>query len=404
MAPHPKLQLTAISAKAKGPGRHLDGDGLYLVVDPGGARRWVLRIVVAGRRVDIGLGGFNLVPLALARTKAAAMREMVGAGQDPLAIRRAALARRQTFTTFAEAYIKDHRSEWKNEKHAAQWKSTLATHVYPVFGERAIGDVDSAAVVGVLRPIWTKTPETASRLRARIETILDAAKAKGLRTGDNPAVWAGGLQASLPRDKRKARIAHHPALPYRVVAAFLVDLAAQEGIAARALHFAILTAARTNEVIGATWSEIDLEERLWIIPKERMKAGKEHRVALSSAAITLLEALPAGGGFVFPGRGKDAALSNMAMLGVLKRMGRTDVTVHGMRSTFRDWAGEQTSHAREVIEHALAHQLADNAEAAYQRGDLLQKRRALMEDWAAYCATVRPVADVTPIRRSKAAA
>lgn len=399
MAPHPKHQLTTISAKTKGPGRHLDGDGLYLVVDPGGARRWVLRIVVRGRRKDIGLGGFKNVPLATARAKAAAMREVVGIGGDPLAARRAENARRQTFKTFAEAYISDHRSEWKNDKHAAQWKSTLAT-TYPILGDKPIGDIDANAIVATLKPIWTKTPETASRLRARLETILDAAKAKGLRTGDNPAVWAGGLQASLPRDKRKQRIVHHPALPYRAVAAFLVDLATQSGTAAAALRFTILTAARTNEVIGARWPEIDQEERLWIIPKTRMKAGKEHRVALSSSALEVLDGLTDDGGLIFPGRGEDAPMSNMAMLAVLKRMGRADITVHGFRSTFRDWAGEQTHHAREVIEHALAHQLADEAEAAYQRGDLLTKRRALMEDWARYCATARPAkADVTPIRK-----
>ena len=403
MAPHPKQQLTTISAKAKGPGRHLDGDGLYLVVDPGGSRRWVLRIVVRRKRVDIGLGGFNKVPLATARSKAAAMREIVGTGGDPLETRRAELARKQTFRMFADAYIEVHRAEWKNAKHAAQWTSTLETHVYPVFGDRAIGDVDTTAVVAALRPIWRKTPETASRLRARLETILDAAKAKGLRTGDNPAVWAGGLQASLPRDKRKQRIVHHPALPYRAVAAFLVDLQNQDGVAAQALRFVILTAARTNEVIGSTWAEVNREERLWIIPKDRMKAGKEHRVALSSAAIALLEDLSEDQQLLFPGRGEDQPLSNMAMLAVLKRMGRSDITVHGFRSTFRDWAGEQTHHPREVIEHALAHQLADESEAAYQRGDLLQKRRALMEDWAVYCATPRPVADVTPIRKKTAA-
>ncbi len=366
MAPHPKNQLTAISVARKGPGRHLDGDGLYLVVDPSGARRWVLRIVVRGKRTDIGLGGFKNVSLATARTKSRELREIVGAGGDPRAERAAERARRTTFRDFATQYIDDHRSEWKNAKHAAQWNSTLEQHAYPVFGDRIVADVDSMAIVAALKPIWTKTPETASRLRARIETILDAAKAKRLRSGDNPAAWAGGLQASLPRDRRRARIVHHAALPYAAVSAFLVDVKAQTGIAARALEFAILTAARTGEVIGAQWNEIDLDERVWNVPKERMKAGKPHRVPLSPRAVELLEQLPRAGEFLFGTiRGEESKpLSNMAMLALLKRMKRTDVTVHGMRSTFRDWAAEQTAYPREVIEHALAHQLADESEAA----------------------------------------
>lgn len=391
VASHPKNQLTAIGAIKKGPGRHLDGNGLYLVVEPSGSRSWILRIVIRGKRTDLGLGGINKVPLAAARLKATRLREIVGAGGDPRVDRDAARAKRVTFRAFAEQYVKDHRPEWKNAKHAAQWNSTLETHAYPVFGERIVADVDSTAILAALRPIWTKTPETATRLRARLETILGAAKAVGLRTGDNPAEWAGALEASLPRDQRKKRVKHHPALPYKKIGEFMQELGNESANAAVALRLTILTAARTNEIIGARWSEFDLDEMVWTVPAARMKAGKEHRVPLSQPACDLLAAHPHDDAeLVFAGRIKAGQerlpMSNMAMLQVLKRMGYDGITVHGFRSTFRDWTGEQTAHPREVAEHALAHQLADESEAAYQRGTLLHKRRALMDDWAAFCA------------------
>lgn len=393
MAPHRRNQLTSISASKKGPGRHLDGDGLYLVVEPSGSRSWILRIVIHGRRTDMGLGGFRKVPLAAAREKAQRMREVVGAGGDPRLEREVARAKRITFRTFSEQYVEDHRAGWKNAKHAAQWQSTLEAHAYPVFGDRVVGDVDSAAVVAALRPIWTKTPETATRLRGRLETIFDAAKAVGLRSGDNPAAWAGALEASLPRDRKKSRVVHHPALPYHEIRGFLQELDGQSGTARDALKLAILTAARTNEIIGALWSEVDLHEKVWNVPAERMKANKPHRVPLSPAAIDLLRSLSHESDLLFPGRAKlgqpRQPMSNMAMLALLKRMGHGAVTVHGFRSTFRDWAAEQTAYPREVIEHALAHQLADASEAAYQRGDLLRKRRSLMNDWADFCVTCK---------------
>ncbi len=413
MAPHRRHVLTPVSIKNKGPGRHADGGGLYLLVDPSGAKRWVLRTVVQGRRVDMGLGRYSPTSetgsLSAARKRAEEYRDIARAGGDPLAQRAARRAddrvKGKSFREFAIEYVETHRSEWKNAKHAAQWKTTLEKYAYPVFGEVPVGKVDSAMVVEALRPVWTKLPETASRLRGRLETIFDAAKATKLRAGDNPAEWAGSLQASLPRHSRKQRIVHHPALPYREVGAFMALLPHQAGVAARALQFAILTAARTNEVVGARWEEFDMQEKSWTIPKTRMKAKKPHRVPLSRRIVEILEALPRDSEFLFPGRSLDRPMSNMAMLAVLKRMERTDITVHGFRSTFRDWAGEQTAYAREVIEHALAHQLADESEAAYQRGDLLRKRRALMDDWATYCSSAVPKnATVTPMRRKNTAA
>ena len=423
MPPHPQNLLTHIVIRKLKPGRHADGGGLYLLVDPSGAKRWLLRVVVDGKRRDIGLGGYSpgwepkpgtdvlatdLHPgsIAAARREAARMRAIARSGGDPLADRNAARAeakaKRKSFRDYATDYVKTKRPEWKNEKHAAQWTTTLERYAYPHFGDVAIGKVDRTMVLAALRSIWTKLPETASRFRGRLEAILDAAKADGFRSGDNPAEWAGSLQTSLPKHARKERIVHHPALPYRELSAFFADLRLQPGTAARALEFAILTAARTNEVFGATWGEMDEPAALWNVPRERMKAKKPHRVPLPPRAVKLLEELPRKGDFVFASRDPKKPMSNMAMLAVLKRMKRGDVTVHGFRSTFRDWAAEQTAYPREVIEHALAHRLADAAEAAYQRGDLLRKRRALMDDWAAYCATPLPVkAEVTPIRRKK---
>lgn len=379
-----------------------------MLVDATGGRRWLLRTLIHGKRHDIGLGTvrYGDDELREVRRKARVLRDVARSGGDPLADKRAAEAAaaaaksaQRTFREFATEYVEAHRPEWKNAKHA-QWTSTLETYAYPVFGDIAVGKVDSAMVVQALRPIWSAKHETASRLRQRLETILGAAKALDKREGDNPAAWDGALAASLPNISRKRRIVNHPALPYREVAAFMQSLKALPGVAARALEFAILTAGRTNEVIGARWSEMDLEQGLFTLPAARMKAGKPHVVPLAARVVELVDAMPRTGEFVFPGRASDRALSNMAMLKVLERMGRDDITVHGFRATFRTWAGEETSHPREVIEHALAHQLADQVEAAYQRGDLLPKRRALMEDWARYVATARAKpADVVSIRK-----
>lgn len=422
MAKHPREKLTALALRRLGPGRHADGEGLYMLVDATGGRRWLLRTLIQGRRCDIGLGTvrFGDAELANVRERSRALRDVARAGGDPLADRRADraariaveaadAAKRRTFREFADEYIEVKRTEWSNSKHAAQWSATLSAYVYPVFGDVPIPLVDTQHVVAALKPIWASKPETASRVRGRVAAILDAAKAMKLRSGDNPADWRGGLQASLPAQKKASRIVHHAALPYADVGAFMRDLDLQTGLAAIALRMAILTAARTGEVIGARWSELDLYgDRVWNVPAERMKAGKPHRVPLSDAVVRLLATLPRSSDFVFPGPptrdGMQRPMSNMSMLMVLRRMNRADVTVHGFRSTFRDWAGEQTGYPREVIEHALAHQLADAADAAYQRGDLLRKRRALMEDWGTFTSTVSPrPASVTAIPLKAAA-
>lgn len=299
-----------------------------------------------------------------------------------------------TFRRAAETFIEAKRGSWKNAKHAEQWTATLERFAYPVIGERSVADIDIRAVLAVLeQPIgastfWNSRAETAKRVRGRIETVLDWAKVRELRTGENPARWGGNLEMALPA--KGPRVKHHAALPYTDVAAFLADLQARDGVSARALEFCILTAARTGEVLGAHWSEIDLDAKLWTIPGERMKAGNEHRVPLTDRCIEIVGPVKAAGELVFPGpRGQ---LSNMALLSVLARMGRDDVTVHGFRSTFRDWAAETTDHANEVVEMALAHTIGSKVEAAYRRGDLFEKRRRLMDDWAAACG----VASATP--------
>jgi integrase len=285
-----------------------------------------------------------------------------------------------TFRQCAEAYIKAQATGWKNPKHAAQWPSTLGAYVYPIFGALAVQAVDVGLVMKALEPIWTEKPETASRVRGRIEAVLDWATASKYRKGENPARWKGHLENLLPKKSKVRRVEHHAALPYAELGAFMADLRQREGTAARALEFAILTAARTGEVIGATWDEVDFEARLWTIPGDRMKAGREHRVPLGEAALSILRPLyeVRTGDRVFP-------ISNMAMLMLLRRMGQADLTAHGFRSTFSDWCAEQTSFPSEVREMALAHVVGDKVEAAYRRGDLFEKRRQLSEAWAAFC-------------------
>ena len=328
---------------------------------------------------------------------------------DPIEQRQAArsvmVAAREsalTFETCAKAYIKGKSHEWKNDKHADQWTNTLTTYAYPVIGgAMLVRDVEMSHVLKILEPIWTTKTETASRLRGRIESVLDYATARGYRKGDNPARWRGHLDKILGTPSKVATVEHHAALPCGEIGAFMVDLRAQPGMGARALEFAILTAARSGEVRGATWSEIDTDAATWTIPAVRMKAGKEQRVPLSDAAVALLEQLPRvkGSEIVFPNN-KGGPLSDMTLTAVLRRMERK-ITAHGFRSTFRDWAGETTAYPREVIEHALAHQLKDKAEAAYARGTLFDKRRRLMADWAKYCNTVATGATVTPINSAR---
>ena len=375
--------LTHRKVETASPGTYDDGRGLRLIVKPSGARSWVLRYQIGGRRRDMGLGPFPEVTLARSRDKALEARRLVKEGHDPLAERRKQQA--LTFRAAAEALIDSKRPGWKNAKHAAQWPATLQAYAYPKLGARDVRDIETADVLDVLRPIWTTKPETASRLRQRIEAVLDYATAMQVREGENAARWKGRLDHLLPAPSKIRTVVHHAAIDWREAPEFMKALAAMEGTAAKALSFAILTASRSGEVRGMTWCEVDTTAAVWTVPALRMKAPKEHRVPLAYAALALLGAPGKPGALVFPSPMKaDRPLSDMTLTAVLKRMKLGDLTVHGFRSTFRDWAGETTQHPREVIEAALAHRLKDKAEAAYARGDLFTKRRRLMEDWATF--------------------
>lgn len=413
--------LTAIKVKTAGPGRHADGGGLYLRVQGGGAKSWLYRSVIGGKAKDIGLGpaaGPNALSLADARTKARELAAQAASGvmvesKRAQARKAAALiqAERLALTTFrevAESLVDAKESGWKNAKHRQQWRNTLSTYAYPVIGDLPVSEVTTNHVLQVLEPIWTTKPETASRLRGRIENVLSAAKVRRLRTGENPAAWRGHLDQLLAAQAPSKR--HHPALAYAEAPAFMAELRDREAVAARALEYLILTAARVGEVIGATWAEVDLDAGIWTIPADRMKAEKEHEVPLSRRALAILEEVQPlntrcrSDAPLFPAH-DGGALTGAAMPALMKRMHNADIaaggngwtdrkqgrpaTCHGFRSTFRDWAGEQTDFPREVIEHALAHQLADKAEAAYSRATLLPKRAKLMEAWATY--TAKPI-------------
>jgi integrase len=383
-------QVASVSA----PGRYGDGGGLYLVVtrgnDPdegGSTRKWVFRFVAQGRQRDMGLGPADDISLLEARELAANARAVVRSGRDPIEDRRQARADAIAIPTFgelADQLIEGIEDGFKNAKHRAQWRMTLTTYAKPL-RSKPVDHVTTQDVLNVLQPIWQSKPETASRLRGRIERVLDAAKARGFRTGENPARWRGHLDAILPKPRKLAR-GHHKALPFDQAPGFGGRLRAEHGMAARALEFTILTAARAGETVGASGSEINFETNTWTIPAGRMKAGREHRVPLSARAVEILRGLPAfsGEAFVFPGARKGRPLSIAALSRVLKRMG-FDCTVHGFRSSFRDWAGERTHFPREVAEAALAHVVGDETEQAYRRGDALEKRRSLMEAWAAFC-------------------
>jgi integrase len=332
-------------------------------------------------------------------------------GKDPIEERkllRAAAkldaAKAITFKECAEAYIAAHKAGWRDEKHAAQWPASLGTYVHPHFGALSVQSVDVGLVMRALGPIWTAKPETASRVRGRIESIIDWATARGFRRGENPARWRGHLENLLPRRSKVRRIEHHAALPYDEIGAFMVELRRLESAGARALEFTILTAARTGEVTGARWAEINLAERLWIVPAARMKAGKEHRVPLSEAAMAVLEQMQAirSGDCVFPGGRAGRPLSHAAMLALIRRMACGDFTVHGFRSSFRDWCAERTNFPSEIAEMALAHVVGNKVEAAYRRGDLFEKRRQLAEAWASFCDSPLTGGEVVPIRASAA--
>jgi integrase len=295
-----------------------------------------------------------------------------------------------TFKACAVAYIEAHRAEWKNSKHAQQWENTLTTYAYPVFGDLPVSSVDDALILKVLMPIWESKTSTAARLRGRIEQVLDWATFGKFRHGENPARWKGHLDNSLAKPSKVSKVKHFAALPYAEIGPFMAELRKREGLGARGLEFAILTAARSGEVRGATWDEIDLTNRLWIIPAARIKGQKEHRVPLADAAVELLQALPrvAGEALVFPSSKAGRPLSDMTLTAVLKRMDRGDLTAHGFRSTFRDWAAESTNYPSDMAEMALAHAIGDKVEAAYRRGDMLKKRFRMMNEWAKFCATI----------------
>lgn len=390
-------RLSAVIVPKLKAGMHADGGGLYLQVK-GGARTWVFRFMLHRRARDMGLGPLHTVSLAEARDKARECRKLLLEGIDPIEARKARQAEQRlaeatamTFRECAEAYIAAHEASWKNPKHAKQWPSTLETYVYRVFGSLPVQAIDVGLVMKVLEPIWQAKPETASRVRGRIEAVLDWAKARGYRNGENPAQWRGHLDNLLPARSKVRKVEHHPALAYAEMGDFIAGLRKQGGVAARALEFLILTASRTGEVIGARWDEFDLGAEMWTVPADRMKAGKDHRVPLSARALAIIEEMKAarfdGNEFVFPGGRAGKPLSNMAMLKLLSRMGRDDLTAHGFRSSFRDWAAECTSFPQEVAEMALAHTVSDKVEAAYRRGDMVQKRRELMDAWARYCET-----------------
>lgn len=385
-----KLSARRVATETKA-GRHSDGGGLYLVVTPTGSSKWLFIFKRSGKQREMGLGsasGANAVSLADARARAAQCRASLVSGHDPIDLRNAEKSAARecaipTFGDYANSYIEAHRSGWRNAKHVAQWQMTLTVYAKPISLKR-IDEVSREDVLAILKPIWVTKNETASRIRGRIEAVLDAAKAEGLRSGENPAAWKGNLKHSLPK-RQKLQRGHHPAMPYSAVPKFIASLRVRHATAAQALEFLILTATRSGEVLGAQWDEFDLERAIWTIPPERMKAGREHRVPLSARTLSILrERLTIRADDcppVFSGA-RSQPLSSMAMQMLLRRMKVEAVTVHGFRSSFRDWAAEETAFPREIAEAALAHVIGDSTERAYRRGDALERRRELMQAWS----------------------
>jgi integrase len=408
-------KLTALKVdRAKQPGMYGDGGGLYLRITQDGTKNWVFRYMLDGRPRWMGMGPLAIYGLQEARAKALDARRLRHEGIDPIEARKGERLRTRldaakaiTFKECADNYIKAHRAGWRNGKHAAQWGATLATYAEPIIGALPVQAIDTTLVLKILEPIWTAKPETAGRVRGRIESILDWAKAREYRQGENPARWRGHLDKLLPARGKVRKVEHHAALPYTELPDFLVALREQEGIAARALEFTILTAARTGETIGARWSEFDLLDKTWTVPAERMKAGKAHRVPLSARALGILEEMQVhrhvDDGFVFPGEKPGKPLSNMAFLMLLRRMERDDLTAHGFRATFKTWASERTAVQNEIAEAALAHVVGSKVEQAYRRGDMFEKRRKLMQQWATFCTTApaqETPSNVTAFRKS----
>jgi len=387
-------KLTDVKVKAeKRPGLHLDGGGLYLRITQTGTKSWIFRFKQLGRGRDLGLGAYPATSLADARARAIKARAQLAEGVDPIKTKRTAAQTTGAVTkhvvTFAEAaerFIASREGGWRNDKHRQQWRNTLDQYAGPVIGKKDVGVIDTDDILRILEPIWQVKAETASRLRGRIENVLDWAKVRGLRSGENPATWRGHLAHLLSARNKARTVRHHAALPWREMPRLMTELRGNSSVSAMALQFTILTAVRTSEAIEAEWTEIDLHEGIWTVPKERMKAVRAHRVPLTEPALAVLAMLPRidGGPHVFPGARRGRPLSNMAMLELLRGM-RPGLTVHGFRSTFRDWAAETTVFPRELAEAALAHILGSATERAYQRGDLFEKRRGLMAAWADYC-------------------
>lgn len=430
-----KHKLSALAVRNAKPGRYYDGEGLWLYVTDT-SRKWVLRYTWNKRAREMGLGPTARVSLAEARAAAekhrvrlrqvqAAAADRLADGADPAEVAKVIAqadpidARRKlrvvlgsgveeyTFEDVANKYMEAHQAEWKNPKHREQWMNTLTGYVYPIFGKKPVSAVDTGLVMRVLEEIWTEKTETASRVRGRIEAVLDYATARGWRSGDNPARWRGHLEHMLSKKAKVQRVEHHAALPWAKVGTFMESVSQASGIGATALRFLILTAARTGEVVGAQWREIDMDAAVWTVPAARMKAGREHRVPLSEPALAILREMAekrtgsADTDFVFPGQRPKRPLSQMAFSMLMRRLGYGDLTVHGFRSTFRDWCGESTNYPRELAEAALAHTLKDKTEAAYARSDLLDKRRSLMAAWGAFCSRPEaPAGDVVPMRRA----
>ena len=417
----PQAKLSALQVtKLSKPGLYGDGGGLTLQITQAGAKSWLFRFMREGKAHGMGLGATHTVSLAEARVKALEARKLLADGLNPLTVKKqkqlaATLerAKTMTFDQCASAYIEAHKSSWKNAKHIDQWTNTLATYVSPVIGRLPVAEIDTALVVKCLSPIWQAKTETASRLRGRIESVLGWATTSGYRTGENPARWKGHLENLLANISKSSRTKNHPSLPWQRIRDFMAALKAREGNAARAMEFSIITACRSGEVRGAQWSEFDFNEKVWSIPAERMKARREHQVPLSQAALAILASMQpeyvalneqesdsATSKIIFAGT-KGQALSDMSLTAVIRRMNSDKdkptwvdangdgITVHGFRSTFRMWAAETTSYPREVAEHALAHQLPDAVERAYQRGTQFSKRRSLMAEWGAYCTTIQ---------------
>ena len=412
-------KLSPLKVAKAGPGKYGDGGGLWLFKDHKDAGRWVYRYRFRGESHELGLGSIWTINADEAREEARLCRKLQKEGKDPLAERRAKeaqarleVAKAMTFEQCAQAYIEAHGSKWHNPKHAAQWEATLAAYVFPLIGGLPVAAIDTDLILRVFEQevdgasFWRSRAETAARVRARIENILDWATVRGYRAGANPAKWRGHLDNLLPARAKVQKAKHHAAMPYAELPGFMAKLRAEEGTSPRTLEFVVLTAARTGEALGATWGEIDFRDKIWVVPESRMKAGKEHRVPLSGRALAILEEMRASAAqngpdsYVFPGMRHGRPLADMALRRVLSRLVGCEATVHGFRSTFRDWAAERTDYPSEACELALAHKVANKVEAAYRRGDLFERRRSLMDAWAAYCGGEAAPDNVVELRRA----